>query len=147
MPRAKSPVRQKKLRADAASNGRSAEPYRNAQILELLRSWNWAGQLPALDTRRPEPAAELILGWNEIENGDFRLARGYLETAAKESALTGWAHTGLAAVAMRMKEFDESHRLLDSISAAELESDPLLAATAAHVRGGALYHVGSDERS
>ena len=118
-------------------------------VLVLLRSWQWTIALPALEARAGAPDAALILGWNEIENGDLRTARGHLERTAAASIpnFAPWANAGLAAVAMRMKEFDKAHKLLDTITAAEIEKDPLLGAMAAHIRGGALYHEGSDERS
>ena len=117
------------------------------QTLELLRSWHWADQLPAFAARAAEPDAALLLGWEEIENGDLRKAREYFERARTDMECAPWATAGLAATAMRMKEFEKTHELLNSMNAGDLERDPLLNAMAAHTRGGALYHEGSDERS
>lgn len=115
-------------------------------ILAVLRSWRWQDALPDCAARATEPDAALLLGWNEIENGDLSKARGLLESARSAPEFAAWAIAGLAVVAMRMKEFAAAHTLLNALPIAALEADSVLRATVAHTRGVAWYHEGSDDR-
>ncbi|HLX61424.1 MAG TPA: adenylate/guanylate cyclase domain-containing protein [Planctomycetota bacterium] len=132
----------------ARSNKKSSSPHPAPNdTLELLRSWQWSDTLASCESRAGAPDAELILGWNALENGDLRGARARLEIAAGDAHFAAWAHAGIAAAAMRMKEFEKAHKLLDALNSKELEKDPLLAALVSHTRGGAMYHEGADEKS
>src|SRR4051794_33975456 len=90
---------------------------KNNQTLDLLRSWDWKDKLRSCRERAGEIDAELILGWHEIEHGDLHSARERLEKVAADPCFSSWAAAGLAAVAMRMKEYDKAHKHLDSIHA------------------------------
>jgi class 3 adenylate cyclase len=118
-----------------------------ASVLELLRSWDWRAVSAEFQSAAPTPGGALILGWNAIESGDFTAARAQLERAASDSAFRPWALAGQATVAMRSKEFARAHKDLDELSAlaSDAETDPLLAAIAAHIRGSAKYHQGEVE--
>src|SRR6185295_4901023 len=95
------------------SNSKKSNRRPPNQTLELLRSWDWRETLRECRARAGELDAELILGWHEIENGDVHAARSHLERVVTDPCFCAWASTGLAAVAMRMKEFEKAHKLLD----------------------------------
>jgi len=81
------------------------------RCLELLQKWGWEigpQQLSIVaDQEADQQLVQQFLGWMAAERGDFGKAEAGLSPLTDVPELAGWAHLGLAFIAMRARRTDE----------------------------------------
>jgi serine/threonine protein kinase/class 3 adenylate cyclase len=127
-------------------------------VLDLLRTWGWGMGVRKLkgkvqNARDPRKRASLqvlltlVSGESPVGAASRATPNPALRSLPTWRALVGWALSGQSSAALRDRDYRRAHRLLDQAYEQGDESDTILQATLAHLRGSILSHEGKTEQA
>jgi class 3 adenylate cyclase/uncharacterized protein HemY len=99
-------------------------------------------EIAASEDDKHKASLSLIVGWLAGERGDHAEAQAHFQSIAQFPALAGWALVGQAFIALREKDYERAHQLLDGAATKGTGGNSMLLATATHCRGAVCYHQG-----
>jgi class 3 adenylate cyclase/uncharacterized protein HemY len=119
------------------------------KALTLLREWGWETgltrlkeEIAATEDEQSRAALSFLVGWLAGERGAHAEAQAQFQAVAQMPALAGWALVGQAFIALREKDYERAHQLLDGAAIKDNTGNAMLLATATHCRGAVYYHQG-----
>jgi hypothetical protein len=90
------------------------------KALTLLREWGWETgltrlkeEIAATEDEQSRAALSFLVGWLAGERGAHAEAQAQFQAVAQMPALAGWALVGQAFIALREKDYERAHQLLD----------------------------------
>jgi class 3 adenylate cyclase len=123
------------------------------RVLSLMRDWGWEvgvrrlkEELTQSNNDVDKQAMQNLVGWLAAERGEFESAISQLQPMTNIPELAGWAHVGLAFVAMRSRDFVQAHRHLAQ-AAGCAGHDPALSGSVRLLEGTVAFHEGHKDRA
>ena len=98
--------------------------------------------IAATEDEQNRAALSFLVGWLAGERGEHAEAQAQFQSVAQIPALASWALVGQAFIALREKDYERAHQLLDGAVTKDNTGSAMLLATATHCRGAVYYHQG-----
>jgi class 3 adenylate cyclase/tetratricopeptide (TPR) repeat protein len=121
------------------------------KVLTLLREKRWEygakelmGKIEDYGQTDERCKVQFMLGWLAAERGFYEEALSKFHSLRKSSRWVSWALAGEGFVALRRREYAETHKILDMAEKQGTLEDNNLHAIIAHCRGALFYHEGKD---